>query len=59
MTQIKKNVKTVFNSFTSVKIFYPPLGHIAQNTSAETLFKHNAQIDGESMQELMSHLALC
>ena len=45
-------VKTDFNFVTSVKIFNKPLGHITQNTSANKLLKHNARIDGESMQEL-------
>ena len=54
-----KTAKTVINSFTSVKIFYTciPLGHITQNTSAKTLFKYKARIDGESMQELTTFFA--
>ena len=56
-TQIIKALKTVFNSFTSVKIFYTPLGHITQNISAKKLFKYNARIDAESMQELTTYLA--
>ena len=34
-TQNIKTLKNVLNYFTSVKIFYTPLEHIAQNTSAK------------------------
>ena len=34
-TQNRKLLKSVFNSFISVKIFYIPIGHITQNTSAK------------------------
>ena len=56
-TQIIKTLKTVFISFASVKIVYTPLEHITQNNSAKTLFKYNARIDGENMQELTTYLA--
>ena len=44
-----KTLKTVLNSFTSVKIFYIPLGHFTLNISAKKTLKYNARIDGESM----------
>ena len=56
MTQNIKTLKTGFNSFTSVKIFYTPLGHITQNISTKKLRKYNARIDGEIMQELTTYL---
>ena len=37
-TKYKNVKKTVLNSFTSVKIFYTPLGHITQNTSAKNFY---------------------
>ena len=36
-TQNIKSLKTVLNSFTSDKIFYTPLGHITQNSSAKNV----------------------
>ena len=56
-TQNIKTLKCVFDSCTSVKIFYTPLGHITQNTSAKKLFKYNARIVGESMQELTTYFS--
>ena len=41
--------KIVFNSFTSVNIFYTPLGHITHKASKKISLKFNAKIDGESM----------
>ena len=38
-TQNIKTLKTVFNSLTSVKIFYTPLGHITQNISTKNFVR--------------------
>ena len=56
MTQKIKTLKTVFTSFTSVKIFYTPLGHITQNISTKKLCKNSARLDEEILQELMTYL---
>ena len=56
-TQNIKTLKTVFNSFTSVKIFYTPLGHITQNISTKKLCKNSARLEEEILQEPMTYLA--
>ena len=52
-----KTLKTVFNSFNSVKIFYTPLGHITQNISTKKLFKNSTRLDEEILHEVMTYLA--
>ena len=51
-----KTLKTLFNSFTPVEIFYTSLEHITQNTFANNVLKFTARNDGESMLELTTCL---
>ena len=50
--KVQKTLKTAFNFFISVKIFYTPPAYITQNTSAKNVFSITPKLTEKLVRQL-------